>query len=128
MGAPHSLRNMLTRSLGAGDFSTFWKYWNPVWGYHLGKYVFKPLKAVFPSSLSLILTFVFCGFLHDVVIMIVRSRFTLLLTIWFCLMGIWVVVSEWIGIDYAKYAWPIRALINVAIIGICLLLTYQIKI
>ena len=40
LGASNSLRNMLYRSLGAGKFSVFWRYWNPIWSYYLGKYIF----------------------------------------------------------------------------------------
>ena len=128
MGAKNSLRNMMIRSLGAGKFSIFWKYWNPIWSYYLGKYIFKPLKIILPPSLSLILTFVFCGFLHDAVIMIIRWDFALLFTPWFLIMGLWLVISEFFKIDYSKYAWIIRASINILIIGSCFILAYQIRI
>jgi len=128
LGANTSLRNMMIRSLGAGNFSTFWKYWNPIWSYYLGKYVFKPLKIILPPALSLILTFVFCGFLHDVVIMMIRWNFSLLFTPWFLIMGLWVVISELIKIDYSKYAWINRAFINIVIIGSSFILAYQIRI
>jgi len=128
LGANNSLRNMMIRSLGAGNFSTFWKYWNPIWSYYLGKYVFKPLKIILPPALSLILTFVFCGFLHDVVIMMIRWNFSLLFTPWFLIMGLWVVISELIKIDYSKYAWINRAFINIVIIGSSFILAYQIRI
>ena len=58
LGAPNSLQNMLVRSLGAGTFAKFWQYWNPIWGYALGRYVYKPLNRILPSSVSLILTLV----------------------------------------------------------------------
>jgi len=128
LGANDSLRNMMIRSLGAGNFSTFWKYWNPIWGYYLGKYIFKPLKIILPPALSLILTFVFCGFLHDLVIMMIRRDFSLLFTPWFLIMGLWVVISELIHIDYSKFAWIYRAFINIAIIGSSLIVAYQIRI
>lgn len=128
LGANHSLRNMMIRSLGAGNFSTFWKYWNPIWSYYLGKYVFKPLKTILPPALSLILTFVFCGFLHDVVIILIRWNFALLFTPWFLIMSLWVVISEFLKIDYSKYAWINRAFINLVIIGSSFVLAYQIRI
>ena len=78
LGANNSLKNMMIRSLGAGEFSTFWKYWNPIWSYYLRKYIFKPLKIIVPPALSLILTFAFCGFYHDLVIMLFRWNFELL--------------------------------------------------
>jgi hypothetical protein len=43
-GHPNSLRNNLERSLGANNFSTFWNFWNPIFGYYLGTTVSRPLK------------------------------------------------------------------------------------
>jgi len=119
---------MLFRSLGAGDFSTFWKYWNPIFSYSLGKYIFKPLKIILPSTPSLILTFIFCGMLHDAVSMLVSWSFILLFTPWFLLMGLCVSISNFIKLDYSKYHWIARAFINVLIIGACFVLAYQIRI
>ena len=126
LGANHSLRNMLIRSLGAGSFSMFWKYWNPIWSYYLGKYIFKPLKKVFPPTISLLVTFTFSGFLHDLAIMLLIWDIKLLLTPWFLLMGICVILGDYLKIDYSKNPWIIRALINILIIFSCLLFVYQI--
>jgi hypothetical protein len=125
LGASNSLRNMLSRSLGAGKFSIFWRYWNPVWSYYLGKFIFKPLKKFLPPSVSLLITFAFCGFLHDAVIMLIRQEFALLLTPWFLLMGFVVILTDYAGIDYSKFTWVIRASINILIISGCLILAYQ---
>jgi hypothetical protein len=37
-GASGGLRNMLQRSFGARSFAVFWQYWNPVFGYILGRF------------------------------------------------------------------------------------------
>jgi hypothetical protein len=37
IGHPQSLKNNLSRSLGAKNFSSFWHHWNPIFGYYLGK-------------------------------------------------------------------------------------------
>lgn len=71
LGASGSLQNMLVRSLGAGTFAKFWQYWNPIWGYALGCYVYEPLKQFLPSSVSLILTFIISGAAHDLATMLV---------------------------------------------------------
>lgn len=128
MGAANSLRNMIYRSLGGGKFSIFWKYWNPIWSYYLGKYIFKPLKTIFPPSLSLLITFVFCGFLHDLAIMLVNWDFILLFTPWFLFMGFCVILGDYAKIDYSNFRWTIRAFINILIIFCCLLLAYSIKV
>ena len=119
---------MMIRSLGAGKFSKFWQYWNPIWSYYLGKYIFKPLKIIFPPALSLILTFTFCGFIHDLAIMLLRWNFELLLTPWFLLMSFCVVLGDYAKIDYSKFTWLIRATINILIISSCLLIAYQLRI
>ena len=128
LGNRDSLRNMLNRSLGAGKFSIFWQYWNPIWGYYLGKYFFKPLKLIFPPALSLIITFVVCGFIHDLAIMLLKWKFILLLTPWFLLMGLGVILSDYAKIDYSRFPWIVRATINILIISSCLLIAYQVKI
>ena len=128
LGSSGSLRNMLNRSLGAGQFSVFWQYWNPIWGYYLGKFIFKPLKPIFSPALSLIITFVVCGFIHDLAIMLLEFEFTLLLTPWFLFMGISVVIGDFAKIDYSRFPWIGRASINILIISCCLLLAYQVKI
>ncbi len=128
LGHSDSLRNMLNRSLGAGKFSIFWQYWNPIWGFYLGKYIFKPLKLILPQALSLIITFVVCGFIHDLAIMLLKWKFFLLLTPWFLFMGLGVILSDYAKIDYSKFPWIVRAGINISIIFGCLFLAYQIRI
>ena len=119
---------MMIRSLGAGKFSKFWQYWNPIWSYYLGKYIFKPLKIIFPPAISLILTFTFCGFLHDSAIMLLRWNFELLLTPCFLLLGLCTILGDFAKIDYSKFIWLIRASINMLIISSCLFIAYQIRI
>lgn len=78
LGASGSLENMLRRSLGAGSFAEFWQYWNPIWGYGLGRYIYKPLRKFIPAAIALILTFLVSGAIHDAVIMLVRRRWAFL--------------------------------------------------
>lgn len=127
-GHSDSLSNMLSRSLGAGKFSIFWQYWNPIWGFYLGKYIFKPLKLFLPQALSLIITFVVCGFIHDLAIMLLKWKFTLLLTPWFLFMGLCVILFDYAKIEYSKSPWIVRAIINIAIILGCLLIAYQVRV
>lgn len=127
-GHKDSLSNMLKRSFGAGMFSTFWKYWNPIWSYYLGTFIYKPVKKLLPRGLSLLITFIVCGFVHDVVIMIVRGKIILLFTPWFLLMGASVILTDWIKLEYSHLHWILRALINLILILGCLYLAYQVKI
>jgi D-alanyl-lipoteichoic acid acyltransferase DltB (MBOAT superfamily) len=120
VGSSGSLRNMFHRSLGAGSFAGFWQYWNPIWGYGLSRYVYSPLKRVLPSTASLIMTFVVCGALHDLVIMAVRGSVTFLFTPWFSLLGVGVVFGRAAGLDFSNRPWLVRACINFTYVGACL--------
>lgn len=126
IGDSKSLRNNLYRSIGAKNFSTFWNYWNPIFGYYLGKLIFKPLKKIFPVSLSLVFTFIVCGLIHDVVTTIVRGKMSLFFTTWFLLMSFAVLLTKILKHNFSNQIWITRALINLSIISICLIATIYI--
>lgn len=123
IGDSNSLKNNLYRSLGAKNFAAFWNYWNPIFGYFLGKKIFKPLKKIIPISLSLILTFIFCGLIHDFVITITRGKISFFFSVWFFLMGICVLLSKYFHYDFSQKQWIFRTLTNLLIITFCLLST-----
>ncbi|TBO36400.1 MBOAT family O-acyltransferase [Pedobacter kyonggii] len=123
IGHPSSLRNNLQRSLGAKNFSAFWNFRNPIFGYYLGRKVFKPLKEILPSDFALILTFVFCGMVHDLVTTLIRGRLSFFFSVWFMLMGIAVIITQFSKYDLSEKKWTYNAVINLLIIGICVLIT-----
>lgn len=127
LGASGSLQNMLYRSLGAGSFAKFWQYWNPIWGYALGRFIYAPLQRFLPAMLALILTFTVSGVIHDVATMLVRRAPAFLFTPWFFLMSIAVVIGQALKIDYSKQSFAIRVMINLAYIFGCLGLTFLLK-
>ena len=57
LGASHSMRNMLSRALGAKSFPIFWHYWNPIWGYYLSRNVMRPSSQFLPMWLAVLVTF-----------------------------------------------------------------------
>ncbi len=126
IGSSKSLRNNLHRSLGAKNFSTFWNYWNPIFGYYLGKYIFKPLKRILPITVSLLFTFIFCGLIHDGVATIYRGKVSLFFTIWFLLMGVAVLITRYLKHNFKKQKWIFRASVNLSIISICFFITFYI--
>lgn len=126
-GHAGSLRNMLYRSLGAGTFAQFWRYWNPVWGYYLGRYIHAPLKRWLPPAVSLITTFVISGALHDAAASAVTGRTIFILTPWFFIMGVGVVMGQALKMNYAHFDWPVRAFFNMGYVGLSLALAYAIK-
>lgn len=117
LGARGSLVKMLHRSLGAGSFAEFWLYWNPIWGYHLGRYINRPLRHFIPAAPALALTFIVSGAVHDAAIITVSGSITFLFVPWFAILSLVVVLSSWAGVDYAARRWTLRAAINVATVG-----------
>jgi len=118
---------MFQRSLGAGTFAEFWRYWNPVFSYYLGRYIYAPLKCWLPSWISLVITFVACGVLHDAVGTAVRGRVVFLFTPWFFFMGMTVVISQTVRFDYSHHVWPVRAAINISCVAVGLIFAFTIR-
>lgn len=127
LGASGSLENMLVRSFGAGTFAKFWQYWNPIWGYALGRYVYAPLNRFLPASVSLILTFTISGGIHDLATMLVRGAPAFLFTPWFFLMGVVVVFGRLLKLDYSAHPFLIRVAINLSLVVTCLMLTLALQ-
>ena len=127
LGHADSLKNMLYRSFGASSFAIFWQYWNPIWGYGLGKYIHIPLRRFLPAGLALVLTFVVSGGIHDLVVMALRQSFVFLLTPWFFLLGLGVLLGKAMKMDLSKYSWLARAVVNLAYILLCLKLAVMIR-
>ena len=122
VGAPGSLRNMLDRSLGARSFAVFWQYWNPVWGYALARYVYSPLRKLTPTVIAVLLTFIVCGAVHDLAASAIMGTRSVVCTLWFCLLGVGVVISSALKMDLSRRPWWPRALVNLTYVGGCLAL------
>ena len=78
-------------------------------------------------AFALLLTFAFCGFLHDLVIMLLRRDFALLFTPWFSVMALFIIISEVLNIRYFSYSLAMRTIINLTSIGICFALSYPVQ-
>ncbi len=127
LGAGGSLRNMLLRSLGAPSFSIFWQYWNPIFGYALGKYIYQPLKAVFPDWLCLLVTFVVCGMFHDMFATVFAGKLVYVCSVWFFFMGLGVVVSRILRMDLSQSYWVTRAVANSMYVAACLTIAHNVR-
>jgi hypothetical protein len=127
LGHGQSLRNMLQRSLGAASFAAFWQYWNPIWGYGLGKYVYAPLRRVLPAVAAFLLTFIISGGIHDLVTMAISRYVAFFFTPWFFLLAVGAVIGRVIGMDLADRPWGVRAGINLTYLLFCLALTLAAK-
>lgn len=122
LGHTKSLSKMLQNSFGANSLAQFWQYWNPIWGYGLGKYIYTPLQKIIPSPLALLLTFIFSGMLHDLVAMIVRRDMVFLFTPWFFFVAVGVAIGKKLAIDFSTYSLWGRAGIHLIYLSSCLLM------
>ncbi|NKF50851.1 acyltransferase [Shewanella sp. WXL01] len=125
LGAKGSLSNMLRNALGAISFHHFWLYWNPIWGYYLGRYVMQPASKLMPQGLATVTTFVVSGLLHDVAISLIKMQLVLVLTPWFGVMGVVAYISKHYKFSLAHWPWIVRAVVNVSIIVACYLVARQ---
>ena len=127
LGDGRSLRNMLQRSFGAASFAEFWQYWNPIWGYGLGKYVYEPLRRFLPPALAFIMTFIVSGGLDDLATTAVSRSPAFLFTPWFFLLGVGAVLARAFGMDLSNRSWWARVSVNLAYLVICLAVTLALK-
>ena len=116
LGHPRSLGNMLKRSLGADSFDVFWLHWNPIWNYYLYRFIYKPLASNIHRYLAITGTFLFSGFIHDMIGLILYKRIVFLFSLWFFIMGIIVIISKHYTIKYSHYPINVIYLINLSII------------
>jgi hypothetical protein len=92
--------NMMRRSFTAPTLRGFWRYWNAGTNYYLLLYCYRPVRRFLPHGPALLLTFVACGLLHDVVIFLPAALMagTLVpfpfVTVWLLLVSLGVLVSE----------------------------------
>jgi MBOAT, membrane-bound O-acyltransferase family len=124
--------NLLARPFGADSFAGFWRYWNPVWSYYLTYYCYRPLRDRMPRPLAVWLTFLLCGFAHDLPFVAIaflnrERRATFSLTMFFALAGGVVVVTERLRIRFAGLPtfakWALHAAMLMACYKTALLLT-----
>ena len=128
LGGSGSLQNMLRRSLGAASFASFWRFWNPIWGYYLARFVFRPSKRILPHPLALMFTFLVSGAIHDLVSTAVRGSATLLFTPWFFLMSLGVLLGEILDMDLSARAFGVRVAANLSYVGVCLWLALRLNV
>lgn len=122
LGGSGSLKNMLQRSFGARSFAGFWRYWNPIFGYYLGRYVYSPTSRFAPRWLALLVTFLICGGLHDIVTLLFRGSTQFLFTLWFFFCSLGVMLGEKLGLNMVQLPLWLRAAIHFMYLSTCLIL------
>jgi hypothetical protein len=114
------VRNMFLKPFLASSLGSFWNYWNPGFGFYLLYYVYKPMRNLFPHWISLIVTFLICGLLHDLIyvipmLMMNGSGFIFpFITVWFLIISIGIVIAELIQIDFRKTNRKVRPIFHLS--------------
>jgi hypothetical protein len=113
------LRNVLACPLGAPTFAGFWRYWNPVYGYALLRFVYAPLRRWLPHPAASWLTFVACGLgLHDLVgWALARHVRAPEMTLLVAVFGAQAVAGEALGLTLAGRPFVARAAANLALLA-----------
>lgn len=118
------IRSMVLKPFMAPSLRSFWKYWNPGYGYFLLYFCYKPLRKVFPHWVSLWITFFTCGMLHDIFyifpLMIMNNGNMPIpfVTTWFVLIGLGIIVTDYLGINFIKIRPRFRFLLHLGFLGL----------
>ena len=123
LGSKGSLVRTFYHSFGAKSNAKFWKHWNPIWGFHLSQFIYLPLKKYLPQSVAALAAFAVSGSLHDLAIGILGLGWQNFFTIWFLIMGLFLNASKSLGINYGKFRFTVRVIINTSSIVFCFILT-----
>jgi hypothetical protein len=116
--------NFFLKPFGARSFDEFWRLWNPVYGYFLFYFSYRPLRRVLPRPLAMLVTFIACGFLlHDLPAwLIARRALPPGATITFALFAAGAIVSGAVGMDLSRRPVWIGVIANLAYLAGCVLL------
>ncbi|MCF7858521.1 MAG: hypothetical protein K9N07_04240 [Candidatus Cloacimonetes bacterium] len=129
------IRSMFIKAFKAKSVREFWNYWNPVFGYYMLFYFYKPLSKKVPRTFRVVATFAVSGFLlHDLLfwwpfcwLFAFKNHFPLG-TVWFVFLAIIMLFMEKIGFNTKKFTTGIRILSNLAYLVFSLMLTLLVAI
>ncbi len=115
--------NFFIKPFAAGSFAEFWRLWNPVYGYFLYWFSYRPLARVLPRALAMLITFVACGLLlHDLPAWLLTWRVLPPgATIAFFMFGVGAILGELLHMDLSRQPVWARATINVGYLAACIL-------
>src|ERR1700730_815747 len=108
--------NFFIKPFGARSFSEFWRQWNPVYGYFLYYYSYRPLTRLLPRAPAMLITFAACGFLlHDLPAWVFARRVLPPgATIAFVFFALGAIASDITGMDIGRWPMWARAGLNLA--------------
>lgn len=118
------LANALFRPFLAPTFAEFWWHWNPVFGYFLCQWTYRPLRHVVRRDVAIAATFVVCGLVHAAIAICLaalsgRPPLATLAIVWFALLGIVVALTDRYGFTLTGVAPALRPLVHLGLIVGC---------
>jgi len=118
------LTNALFRPFLAPTFAEFWWHWNPVFGYFLCVWVYRPLRRFVRRDMAIAATFVGCGLLHGAIAIGLaaiggRPPLATLAILWFAILGIVVALTDRYHFTLTRVAVWFRPLFHVGLIVGC---------
>ncbi|MFK8010872.1 MAG: MBOAT family O-acyltransferase [Marinicellaceae bacterium] len=119
-GSLDGILYMLKQSFMAATFRGFWQNWNPLWSFYLIFYVYKPINKLLSKNLSILLTFLISGFLHDCVAMLLMHQYSYKMTLFFFLLAIFVLIEKVLNFNIAKVPKLLRPIYHLTLIALCL--------
>ena len=122
--ARYFLSRVFFRPFTAPSLTLFWRYWNPVYGYYLSKYIYRPCRMILPHSICVLVTFAFSGFfLHDIFGWLANGQLTPpYITTWFALIALGIVLSEKLDLRFDGLAPGFRVALHVSYLAATFLL------
>ncbi|WP_184176705.1 MBOAT family O-acyltransferase [Rhabdobacter roseus] len=122
------IRNMFLKPFVSSSFRSFWKYWNPSWGFFLLYYCYKPIKTIFPHWVALMLTFLMSGLIHDMIyilpMLMKEIKFIFpFITVWFLIISIGILLSEYLRINFNKTSLLFRPIFHLGFLVSTFILT-----
>lgn len=123
------VRNMFLKPFLTSSLRSFWKYWNPSWGYYLLFYSYKPFKTIFPPWAALILTFIISGLFHDMIyilpMMIMNGAGFVFpfITVWFVIIAIGILLTEYLALNFKSINKTFRPILHLGFLAGTFLLT-----
>lgn len=112
------IRRSLFGSWAQPGFHRFWRVWNPPIGYPLFR-LYRILGGNRHRVLATVVVFTMCGFLHDMAVLLLVRRWSLMLTAAFLAFASLTLLSLKLEPILKQARWPsiLNVLLNLALVG-----------
>lgn len=116
--------NSIRRAFTAPTLGAFWLYWNPIYGFLLARFCYRPIRRRLPHGIAVVSTFAVSGFfLHDLLLWPARLAvgqrpFFPVVTLAFVIVALLVTATEALEIDLRAMRPAMRAGVHLLCLGL----------